>query len=41
MNDNVNLPEPTYGFHKLFVSFKNTLKLVKSMVFLAKKILML
>ncbi len=41
MNVSTNLPEPTYRFKQLFVSLKNTKRLIKNMVFLAKKIMML
>jgi hypothetical protein len=41
MNSTPNLPEPTYNFDKVFASFQNTKKLLKSMVLLTKKLLML
>ena len=36
-----NLPEPTYRFNKLFKSYDNTKRLLVSLLFLTKKVLML
>ena len=41
MNANSNLPEPTYRFQKLVISCKDTMRLLKNIAFLTKKVLML
>lgn len=41
MNANTNLPEPTYRFQKLVIGLKHTMRLVKNIAFLTKKVLML
>jgi len=41
MNFESNLPEPTYKLNKISMGFENTRELVKSIMFLTKKVLML
>ena len=41
MNVNTNLPEPTYRFQKLIIGFKDTMRLLKNIALLTKKVLML